>query len=122
LCMQNTFFDSHAHLTHPNLWDQRSKVIQCALDNGISNILSVGYDLTSSKGCLALASEHDCVYAAVGISPHDVSKAQNGHFDRIAELLHRLEVVACGETGLDYHYLRSPEKDHVANNKLMGRC
>jgi TatD DNase family protein len=43
----------------------------------------------------------------VGVHPHDAS----GGLDGIEDLLSCPEVVAVGECGLDYHYMRSPADD-----------
>src|SRR5690606_42088105 len=48
------------------------------------------------------------LFAAVGIHPHDASEADEQALAEITALARDAKVVAVGETGLDYHYNRSP--------------
>ncbi len=67
-------------------------------------MVSVGCHLEQSKQMLAIAREHDGVWATAGVHPHDASAGIAG----IEELLAEPEIVAVGEAGLDYHYDYSP--------------
>ena len=55
-------------------------------------------------GALALAEQHDGVYAALGIDPHQAGSAEAERVDELRELLAHPRAVAVGEAGLDYHY------------------
>jgi len=105
-----TYFDSHAHLTHPKIFDDVVEVIERAKANCVSNILCVGYDADSSFKSVNLAQKNEGVWAAVGISPHDVATATDKDWSTLRTLVEHPKVVACGETGLDYHYMRSPRQ------------
>src|SRR5206468_2115053 len=48
------------------------------------------------------------IVATVGIHPHDASTADDAAFETLARLATTPGVVAVGETGLDFHYDRSP--------------
>jgi len=109
-------FDSHAHLESHQFDADRQAVIACALESGVTRILSCGSDLESSQEEIVLARSHPGIYAAVGIHGHRASTAvvegrtplDEAVFTRLAELATQSAVVAIGEIGLDYHYDFSP--------------
>lgn len=102
--------DTHCHLTMPDFDADRSDVIQRAIDAGISHMITIGTDIEDSKSAIALAEEHEFIYAAVGVHPHDVKDITDteSFSDTIKKLASKKKVVALGETGLDYHYMHSP--------------
>ncbi|MBI5787990.1 MAG: YchF/TatD family DNA exonuclease [Candidatus Schekmanbacteria bacterium] len=102
--------DSHAHLEMPEFAGDLPQVLERANQAGVSHIITIGSDLASCYKAHALAQKHERIYAAVGIHPHE---AQDFHADtlrQIKTLAQSPKVVAIGESGLDYHYLHSPEE------------
>ena len=93
--------DTHCHLDMA-AYDDCRQVIERAMSAGVSNILSVGIDLASSKAALALAEEFPCVYCAVGIHPHHVVGVEEWQYQELADLARHPKVKAYGEIGLDY--------------------
>lgn len=100
--------DSHAHLNSEEYDADRDEVLRRATDAGVEAIVVPGTTVTSSRQALALAGEHENVYACVGIHPHDASTATAEALTQIEELSKSDRVVAIGEIGLDYHYDMSP--------------
>lgn len=100
--------DTHAHLQHKQFLKDRDKVIENALDSGISDIINVGYDMESSREAIRLAEKYDFMYAAVGVHPHDASTLNKDTLKEIEDLASHERVVAIGETGLDYYRDLSP--------------
>ena len=100
--------DTHAHLQHKQFRKDRDKVIENALDSGISEIINVGYDMESSREAIRLAEEYDFMYAAVGVHPHDASTLSKSAVRQIEEMAGHERVVAVGEMGLDYYRDLSP--------------
>jgi TatD DNase family protein len=91
--------DSHAHL---DACDQpATTLVEHARDSGVTRIVTVGTGIESSAAAIALADEHDGVFAAVGIDPHQAGSAEAARLDELRELLAHPKVVAVGETGLD---------------------
>ena len=43
------YFDTHCHLNSEDLYEDHDMFIQNALDNDVTNMVVVGYDLESSK-------------------------------------------------------------------------
>jgi TatD DNase family protein len=99
--------DSHAHV-HDRAFDaDRGAVIRRARDAGIAGILTVGCDLEDSERAVATAREFGIV-ASVGIHPHEAKNAPDDVAAAFAPLLESPDVVAIGETGLDFYYDHSP--------------
>jgi TatD DNase family protein len=94
-------FDSHCHLDI--LKTPVAEVLAAARSTGIRRVVTVGYDLPSSRWCAEAATAHDDVYAAVAIHPNDAGDATPEALEEIAALAALPHVRAVGETGLDYY-------------------
>jgi TatD DNase family protein len=95
--------DTHAHLMDAAFADDLDAVLDRARAAGVTNMLLVGYDLPSSRSALELTRRLPGSRAAVGIHPNSSGQASSSDFDALADLARRPEVVAIGETGLDYY-------------------
>jgi TatD DNase family protein len=106
--------DTHAHLDFPHLFDQLDDVLQRAQDAGVQRVVAIGASrgFESNLRALDIARRApQMLRCTAGIHPHDASLATPEVMRRIVEELAPLpEVVAIGETGLDYHYDRSPRE------------
>ncbi|WP_417917177.1 TatD family hydrolase [Candidatus Electronema sp. JC] len=95
--------DTHCHLDMSEYQADLAKVIAAANRCGVTKIITIGIDLASSRRAVELAAEHEGVYAAVGIHPHDADKAgDEATFRHLRELAAAPKVVGFGEIGLDY--------------------
>jgi TatD DNase family protein len=103
--------DSHCHLNDPRFAEDLPDVIARSIAAGIERLIVAGYDLATSEAAVRLASEHDAIYAAVGVHPHDAQHYNEATRDRLIGLANAPKVVAIGEIGLDYHYDYSPRED-----------
>jgi len=102
--------DSHCHLDDSKFDADRDAVIDRAQQAGVESIMTIGTgdgppDL---EAAVRLADRYGCVYATVGVHPHDAAKADEGILGRLEELLKHRKVLALGEIGLDFHYDFSP--------------
>ena len=100
--------DSHAHLNSKEYDSDREEVLKRAQDAGVEAVVVPGTTVETSRQAIALAAEHQSVFACVGIHPHDASSATAEALAEIEELSKNDRVVAIGEIGLDYHYDLSP--------------
>ncbi len=105
-----TLTDSHCHLDDKQFDVDREAVIERALAAGVRTMLAIGTgDGPPDLECaVRLAEEHACIYATVGVHPHNAAAAASEIFERLRELARHPKVVAIGEIGLDYHYDFSP--------------
>ena len=97
-----TWTDTHCHLG----WEGSSAAEQVAdaAKAGVHRLITIGTQEETSRTAIAVASQHDNVWATVGLHPHDATEGVEG----VAALVSADRVVAIGECGLDYHYEHSP--------------
>jgi TatD DNase family protein len=100
--------DSHAHVHFPQFEDDREAVVDRARKAGLVAIVEIGTNLESSRAAVALAEQHDFIYATVGVHPHDAKTVDQAALDELRALAHHPKVVAIGEIGLDYYRDLSP--------------
>lgn len=100
--------DSHAHLTSAVVFPDVDAVIERAKHAGVKKIVNICTDKVSLKEGLAVAKRHPGIYNTAATTPHDV-ETDGAHFFPIVEEAVS-ELVAIGETGLDYFYEHSPKK------------
>ena len=103
------FVDTHAHLTYPDLIVKLDEIIKRARDAGVTRIVNIATDLTSSEIVIESAIKYDGVFAAVGIHPQDSANLPADWHQTLRNLLRQKKVVAVGEIGLDYYREYSPK-------------
>jgi TatD DNase family protein len=104
------FTDSHCHLTMSNAVEN----LAAARSVGVRGFVVPGTKLEDAPQAVAIAAQHDDVWAAVGFHPHDAKDCDDAAFAEIARLAREPRVVAVGECGLDYHYMHSPRETQIA--------
>ena len=107
-----TLFDSHAHLDFPGFIDDLDNVLDRAHQAGVRRIVTIGASrgLESNYRALRIARAHQQIRCTAGIHPHDASLCDDQTFETIVSDFASLpEVVAIGETGLDYYYDKAPQ-------------
>jgi len=92
--------DTHAHL---DAFDDPGEVLGRAREAGVERVVTVGTTIESCRASLALCEEHDGVFAALGLHPHEAGGVGAGDLEELRELLTHPKAVAVGETGLDYY-------------------
>ena len=112
--------DSHCHLDFDEFEGRRDEAVSEALSAGVHTIVNIGTDLKSSKNSVRLAEAHDCIYATVGVHPHDARKYNEETEAELTGLSDHRKVVAIGEIGLDYYRDLSPRdvQQSVFRNQL----
>ena len=105
--LPGTAFDSHCHLDMIDL--PVDVTLAQAAAAGITQVLTVGCDVESSRWAADCAAAFPAVYATVAIHPNETANAAAGPAEReavlaeIARLAKLPQVRAVGETGLDYY-------------------
>jgi TatD DNase family protein len=107
--------DSHAHVFWKSFDADRRAVLERARDAGVSRMIVVGTDVTSSRSAFELCAGEDGLFPTAGIHPHDARESSDAARAEIDALCRRPECVAVGETGLDYFKEYSPRRDQRAN-------
>ena len=96
--------DSHAHVGRPEFDADRDEALARARAAGVSVVIEAGTDAASSRAAIELARRVPGIRAAVGFHPCDVRADRMAEMDQIEALAGEPEVVAIGETGLDFHW------------------
>lgn len=102
-------FDTHAHYDDDRFAPDRGELLSGMNGNGIGRIINVGASFEGCKNSLALAQEHDFIYAALGVHPSDIADLTEESCEWIRQHLSEPKVVAVGEIGLDYYWDKEPE-------------
>mgnify|MGYP005918602711 CR=1 FL=1 len=103
-------FDTHAHYDADRFDSDRDALLSAMPGVGVGLVLDPGCDLPSSRAAAELAERYPHVYAAVGVHPEDCDGFQDSDLTELRQLLERPKVVAIGEIGLDYYWLKTPEE------------
>src|SRR2546421_217039 len=96
------------HLGDAAFDPDREAVLARAREAGVGHVVVIGATLPESERAVALAQAHAGLSATAGIHPHEARHWSAAAAARLRDLLALPEVVALGETGLDYHYDHSP--------------
>jgi TatD DNase family protein len=104
--------------THAHLGDDAAEVLERARAAGVTRVVDVATTLAGAHRALALADEHEGVFACLGIHPHEAATGEADHVREICRLLEHPKAVAVGETGLDYFRNYAP---HAAQQQLFDR-
>ena len=100
--------DSHCHLDRVDLepFDgSLDNALNLARDNGIGGFLCVCIDTEHFADVRDIAADRDDVWCSVGVHP-DAQDVHEPDVDELCELAADPNVIAIGETGLDYFRLK----------------
>ena len=93
------FFDSHAHLSSPEVLPHLSEILKRAAQAGVDQIINI----CTCKKTLEEGLAHKLLNAGA-TTPHDVEKEGEQYFPLFEKAAKDGLLVAIGETGLDYYY------------------
>lgn len=99
------FTDSHCHLgSYKFANDEISQLVANASENGVHRLITLATSPEDIPRNLAIAEQHDMVYACVGIHPCDVQDTPDDFIDDLRKAAGHPKTAAIGETGLDYYH------------------
>ena len=101
--------DSHTHLHLCEPPD--TELVGAAEAVGVTRMLTVGTDGSSSRTALAAAEAFPQVYAAVGCHPNEAKGFDDADLAELRALAAHERCVAIGETGLDFYREGAPRSD-----------
>ncbi|MEE1166025.1 MAG: TatD family hydrolase [Treponema sp.] len=97
-------FDTHAHIGL--IYDdpiEQLRVIQQAKQAGVARIVSINNSLHDFAKVYPNIKAIPGIYHAVGVAPSEVTNPGPDYINKIEEYLKLPNVIAVGETGLDYY-------------------
>ncbi len=98
--------DSHCHLDRLDLTPYNGQLEGALVEAqaaGVSHMLCVCIDLEHFNDVLTPAKQHANIFASVGVHPNEELQ-QEPDIETLVQLAQQSEVVAIGETGLDYYW------------------
>ena len=101
--------DTHVHLNADHYDEDLDEVIERAREAGVSHFVVIGFDNKTIDRTMELIDKYEDVYGVIGWHPVDAVDCRDEDLARIEKLSSHPKVVGIGETGLDYHWDKSPE-------------
>ncbi|MGY8797334.1 MAG: TatD family hydrolase [Longimicrobiales bacterium] len=101
-------FDSHCHLTDTAFRQDREAVLRRASEAGVTRFVSIASNVSDAQAAVDFVAGVDGAWCTAGVHPHEAGKAPPDAVDAVRELARHDEVVAIGETGLDFFYDNAP--------------
>ena len=95
--------DAHCHIDTPELARQLPAVLELMRRNGVGLALCAGVSVEGLPSILALARAHREILATVGVHPEH-TEGHDPTLDELIALAQAPEIIAIGETGLDYYW------------------
>ncbi|MDP6166088.1 MAG: TatD family hydrolase [Gammaproteobacteria bacterium] len=96
--------DIGANLTNSRFNKDLDSVLERALQQGVQQQIVTGTDLESSRHAIQLSEQHPKVlFATAGFHPHHAKDNTDQAWQALQALWQRPQVVAIGETGLDFN-------------------
>lgn len=99
--------DTHCHIHEANYPLDIGDTLTRARHAGVNQLICVGTSQQSSREAAMFAAQHEHVYAAIGVHPHETKDG----WSEITELAPA--AIAVGEIGLDYFYTHSPREVQI---------
>jgi len=105
--------DSHCHLADPAFAPDLAEVVERAASAGVRRIIAIGNGRSPQEigATVALSERFPCVWAAIGVHPHEVGGSAGRWGEGLEDFWRNERVVAVGETGLDFQYRNSPQRE-----------
>ncbi len=98
--------DTHAHLNSSDFFTDYKECIKNAKEAGVDKIICVGFDYETNKKAIEIANDNENIYATVGYHPSEAGKITDEDFLLLREYLKEKKVIAIGECGLDFYWVK----------------
>src|SRR5688572_33479395 len=123
------WIDSHCHLTHEKIAPigTPAEIVRRANEAGVEGMLTINCRISDEFPLiLDTARQFDGVWCSIGTHPHDSGLPEEMKFtadEIVAKANSDPKIIGIGESGLDYHYNRSPHDAQQASfRKHIQAC
>ncbi len=103
-------FETHAHYDDEAFDEDREELLAKLPNEGIGRVVNNEPNLASTARSMELADQYSHVYAAVGVHPSDAGELNEKSFAWLTAQTTHPKVVAVGEIGLDYYWVKDTEE------------
>ena len=108
--------DSHCHLISSRYEKPIHEIIDICKDSNISLLLNIATKEIEFDEILNLSREYKQIYNSIGIHPHETHDLDPNIFNKMKDIINKnKKTIAVGETGLDFYYNHSNEKDQITS-------
>ena len=104
------FVDTHAHLLDGRLACRADDIVANLESDNLEFVVEISASVDESPCALRFAQAHDNVYCTLGVHPHVCDKYNDEYERWVIANATDPKVVAIGECGLDYHYMKHPKE------------
>lgn len=119
--------DTHCHLDFPDLVARLPEVIGRARQAGVDQLITISTRVRQVGRYAEIAEAHPQVLFTVGTHPHNAAEEPDVTAQDLLTAAEHPRCVAIGESGLDFHYDRSPRdvqergfRTHIAAARASG--
>ncbi|HEY5982867.1 MAG TPA: TatD family hydrolase [Anaerolineales bacterium] len=116
-----TFTDTHCHLDLDRFDADRGSVLERAAAAGVTRILVPSLDVNSARRIVALVAAQPGLYAAVGYHPTELPTNSSLSMADLDNLARMKRVVAIGEIGLDYYWIKDEPRREKQRSALRSQ-
>lgn len=116
--------DIGANLAHDSFDHDFDEVLARAREVGVEQMLLTGSSLESTRRVIEIAGQYPWLFATAGIHPHEARNCDTAVMQQIRELAGNEQILAVGETGLDFNRDFSPreQQEKVFAEHLQLAC
>lgn len=107
--------DSHCHLNYKQIYSNLDYFIKLMVENNVSHALTVSTEIETIKDVVEISETYNNIFSSIGIHPDEIECDYNSAENILNKYANNLNVVAIGETGLDYY--RNPSIDSIKIQK-----
>lgn len=102
-------FDTHAHYDAAQYDEDRMEVLSHLKEAGVDKVVNISNGWKDLLASLELIRRFPWMYGTVGIHPCEIRDLNEERLERIREFCRRDKIVAVGEIGLDYYWVKETE-------------
>lgn len=103
-------FDSHTHLNAEQFNEDIPETIERAKVLGVTEMAVVGFDSETIEKSLMLSKTYDFIHSIIGWHPTEAGSYSTTIEKWLQQQLTLPKVVALGEIGLDYYWMKDPKE------------
>ena len=105
--------DSHCHLDFDSLFFDLDNILKEAKKSGVKKMLTICTNFNKLERVEKICAENDELVYAAGIHPNEPEELLNFDQKKLSDICKNKNLVGVGETGLDFHYSESTQKQQI---------
>ena len=103
-------FDTHAHYDARQYDEDREEVLAHLKDAGVEKVVNISNGWKDLLATIDLVERYPWIYGSAGIHPCEIKDLTEERFEQIRDFSRKEKIVAIGEIGLDYYWVKEAEE------------